>query len=132
MRFERRGSPSELSNSVRNEARITARYLLRLREAARSYFGTAVLPAPAWNLILALYTLDDPLDGCRIALLVKRASLPPTTALRWLQTLERNGLVILTPDQTDRRSTRARLTPEALKNLESCFVAATLAAKYPD
>ena len=65
------------------------------------------LTFPQWR---ALLILGEDAAGARIGQVAARveATLPATSRL--LRRLERRGLVVLEPDELDRRATRARLT----------------------
>lgn len=88
-----------------------ASYMLRVRKVAKSSFGPVSRSEAAWNLLLALQTMEDAQRGCHIGLAAKSADVPPTTALRALQSLCRHGLVSLRQDPSDRRATLVRMTP---------------------
>lgn len=87
-----------------------ARYVLRLRKAAKSYFGPPVLSEPAWNLMLALYSADLAHDEFRIGSIAELAGIPRSTTLRWLIKLQDGGFVALESDPRDKRAVGVRMT----------------------
>lgn len=123
------GGSSPGSTQSPTAIRGAARDILRLRKAAKNYFGKSVLSDPAWNLILALYSVDNPPRGCHVGTVAKRADIPHTTAIRWLGKLEREGLVSLTPDKVDKRAVRVELTAKANDAMQRSFGAARLLTK---
>ena len=101
-----------------------ARYMLRLRKAAKSCFGPPVLSEPAWSLMLALYTADAVRKQLHIGSIAERADVPRSTALRWLTKLDRSGFVRLVPDPSDKRAGRVRMTAGGLEAMQRSFTAA--------
>lgn len=59
----------------------------------------------------ALLILGDAAEGCRVGEVAARVGVTLPATSRLLRRLERRDLVTLRPDETDRRATRARLTP---------------------
>jgi DNA-binding MarR family transcriptional regulator len=59
----------------------------------------------------ALLILGEPANGMRVGELAARVGVTLPATSRLLRRLERRDLVALTPDETDRRATRARLAP---------------------
>ncbi|MCJ8156679.1 MarR family winged helix-turn-helix transcriptional regulator [Sphingomonas sp. LaA6.9] len=89
---------------------------LRLELFNRDYFGEA-----AFDMLLDLYVCHREgrtvfQNDAYIASLV-----PPATAHRWLQTLQRDGLVVLSGDRRDRRRTIVNLTPLGCTRIEMLF-----------
>lgn len=120
------------SNSVELHSRVespvamqdAARYVLRLRKATKAYFGKTVRCEAAWHLLLALYAVEGARKGSNIGSVARRADVPRSTALRWLARLEREGLVELTPDQSDKRAVRVQLTTSGVEAIQRSFLAA--------
>lgn len=104
--------------------REAARYLLRLRKAAKSCFGQPSISEPAWNLMLALYSTEEAGKKLHIGSIAKRADVPRSTALRWLIKLESSGFVDLLPDPSDKRAVRVRMTSEGAAAMQRSFTAA--------
>jgi DNA-binding MarR family transcriptional regulator len=101
-----------------------ARYMLRLRKAAKSCFGPPVLSEPAWSLMLALYTADAARKQLHIGSVAKRADVPRSTALRWLTKLQQSGFVMLEPEPSDKRAIRVRMTEDGAEAMQRSFTAA--------
>ena len=94
----------------------------RLREIAHSqikarasrgqYFRAALFSDPAWDILLELFVA--PHEGRRvyISAVGLAADIPLSTALRWVNVLESEGLVEREDDPLDARRTYLRLTEE--------------------
>ena len=67
----------------------------------------------AWDMLLALYATDQSGGRHSVTGLVNLSGVPPTTALRWLNFLEKEQLVTRTPNPHDGRVFRVELTEEA-------------------
>lgn len=73
---------------LRDSLRDAARYMLRVRKAAKAHFGRASQSEAAWNLLLTLQAMEDGQQGCHIGMAAKGADVPHTTALRSLRSLQ--------------------------------------------
>lgn len=112
-----RGSVPLLPDSLRD----AASYMLRVRKAAKAYFGPAGQTEAAWNLLLALQGMEDGKRGCHVGAAAKRADVPHTTAVRSLKSLHSHGFVSLSRDPSDRRATLVRMTSTGLEALRRAF-----------
>lgn len=106
----------------------SALFMLRVRKAAKSYFGENLSSDPAWNLLLALSTFDTGRKACHITSVAKRADVPRSTALRWLVKLHENGYVALTADHQDKRAVCVQLTHSGREAIQRSFVAERFAS----
>lgn len=77
----------------------------RLKLFDQDFFGE-----PAWVMLLDLYISNSSFKRQSTTSLCFGAGTPATTALRWLSTLERRGLVSREMDPYDRRRTLVDLT----------------------
>lgn len=85
---------------------MTTRFKRRLAEAGYKQ----VKPAYLWALLSLWRT-----DGLRVVELARNASLETSTMTGLLDRMERDGLVVRTPDADDRRTLRIYLTHEGRK-----------------
>lgn len=88
----------------------------------RSRFLNAELfKDPAWDMLLQLYA--DSISGQRssVTSLCIASGSPSTTALRWLNTLISEGLVIRRPDPLDARRVFVGLSQEGAAAMERYF-----------
>jgi DNA-binding MarR family transcriptional regulator len=98
------GDPGTLQWSSCAKAEIEAR-------AARArFFKASLFSDPAWDILLDLFAADQ--EGRRISISAVglTAGIPLTTALRWINALEREDLVERAGDPTDARRTFLRLS----------------------
>jgi len=74
---------------------------------------------PAWDLLLCLYIMD----GRRVTFgkLVNMIGEPMTTAVRWLDYLEKEHLIARRPDPSDRRMVCIELLDRGRDILDSYF-----------
>jgi DNA-binding MarR family transcriptional regulator len=107
-------------------SRANAAYILRLRKAANQHFRE--LSDASWSLILAIYTFNSAKGPSKLVA-GERAQLSPTTAIRWLQVLQRQGILDLVPDRDDKRMVRVQLTAAGRGAISRTFVAARYMSK---
>lgn len=98
--------------------------MLRVRSAGKAYLGRPALAEPGWKLMLCLFALGETPRKPHIRSIAARADIPHTTAHRWLDELERRGLVILSTHREDKRATSVQLAPAGRKAMEETFIAA--------
>lgn len=89
------------------------RRLIRLRRDRERYFPAEIFADPAWDMLLDL--VASRLEGRRVAVssLCIAASVPTTTALRWIRSLSEAGLFERTTDPSDARRTWISLSETA-------------------
>lgn len=100
-----------------------AEKLFRDRRARSKYFPAELFGEPPWDILLDLSvayarkrrvsTMDPGLT----------AGIPQATTLRWLSTLETEGLMERARDPTDGRRIFVRLTPKAAEAMERYLAA---------
>ena len=95
----------------------TARELLRIRHRRIDVFGKAMFREPAWEILLNLYAEQD---GVRFTIgkLAQKSGTPLTTALRWIDYLEKRRFVRRELNPTDARAFFVELTDAALSALD--------------
>lgn len=103
-----------------------ARLMAVLRQARSKYFSKAMFSGPAWDMLLWLYVSRAEGPRLSVGRLAEMSGAPPTTALRWLEYLEKDKLVCRQANPTDRRSEFVELTQKGRGALES-YLAETLA-----
>jgi DNA-binding MarR family transcriptional regulator len=104
IRARRQPSQKELRRLAR---KIYDARRLRDRLLDRKFFGE-----PAWDMLLALYHLPALGHMLTTTGLCFCSSAPPTTALRWVNTLVAGGLIERGPHVKDGRMQLVRLTDE--------------------
>jgi DNA-binding MarR family transcriptional regulator len=95
-----------------------ARDMLRARRRRRKMFNPSMFGEPAWDMLLILYAGGT--DGPRLSVggLSSLSGAPPTTALRWLDYLEMDRLVVREANPADRRSDFVDLTDKGRTAME--------------
>lgn len=111
-----------LDLELREAFRHYAKKLLRMRQARRAYLDDSLLSGAAWDLMVALYSLET--EACSIGKLGELANVPLTTALRRLQLLEQEGLVRRDQNHFDRRSIEIHLTDRGRDAMDTILAAA--------
>ena len=101
------------------------------RRRADLFGGDDLFGEPAWDILLELYAAGQGQQRLSISGACVVSGVPPTTALRWIEKLEREGWVGRTADPLDRRRFWVHLTDRAsnvirtyLEGLSSALVRA--------
>lgn len=91
--------------------------LYRFRRSRDAMLPSALLGEPAWDMLLDLFIHE--VEGRKISItsLCLASSAPSTTALRYIDLLEKHGLLSRTKCTTDQRVTFVHLTRTALMKL---------------
>ncbi len=89
------------------------RTMIRLRRQREAVFGEGLFADPVWDMLLDLAAAR--LEGVQVSVssLCIAATVPPTTALRWIASLTAAGTIIRVPDSGDRRRVFLALTDAA-------------------
>jgi len=98
------------------EARF-ARHMLRQRRRREAMLGKELFADPAWDMLLDLFAAE--VEGRRVSKssLVIAASVPQSTALRWMSDLVNAGQLERYPDTADGRRTFISLTETSFQNI---------------
>jgi DNA-binding MarR family transcriptional regulator len=107
------------------------RATIRARRLRDQHFAAELFADPAWDMLLDLYAAR--LEGRRVSVssLCIAASVPPTTALRWIGTMHDADLFGREPDPTDKRRAHITLTDRAAAAMRGYFGAAGRAGLVP-
>ena len=105
-----------------------ARDILANRRRRHDLFGKAMFGEPAWEILLLLYIVES---GPRqtIGRLADLADASKSTALRWVDYLEAQGLVRREAHPTDKRAAFVELTDKGHAALE-LYLSDTLPPNY--
>jgi DNA-binding MarR family transcriptional regulator len=91
-----------------------AREIVRSRRRRARVFGqTGLFGEPAWDILLGLYVAAEAQQRLNVSAVCELSGVPQSTALRWLEKLERDGWVRRDPDPLDRRRSWMLLTERA-------------------
>src|SRR5206468_3604882 len=96
-----------------SDSRATLEFALKIRaarEMRRMYLSPAIFGEPGWDMLLSLFIAE--FDGPRLSVgrLTALSGAPSTTALRWLDYLQKERLVSRERNPTDARSDFIGLT----------------------
>jgi DNA-binding MarR family transcriptional regulator len=101
------------------ETRARVRELIRLRRRRGQFFDATLFADPAWDILLELYEAELAQHRLSISSVCIGAAVPSTTALRWINTLEKKGLVRRADDPMDGRRVFLSLTFGATEALSA-------------
>lgn len=97
------------------------RSILRARQRRESIFPDEGFGDPGWDLLLELYSVELAKGQIAISELGAAASVPASTALRWLVQLEKSELIERVRDSSDKRRTFVRLSAKGLASMRKYF-----------
>ena len=95
--------------------------IIKARRSRSNYFRGDLFADPAWDILLHLARAE--LEGQRVSVtgLCSAASVPPTTALRWITTLLDEGVLARRMDPLDARRKFVELTHSASVSMQQYF-----------
>lgn len=91
----------------------TVRAVIRARRLRERYFSAELFADPAWDMLLDLLQAEIAQLRVPVSSLCIAASVPSTTALRWLKTMTQQGIFMRRADPHDGRRIFVELSPEA-------------------
>lgn len=94
-----------------------ARDTLANRRRRQDIFGKAMFGEPAWEMLLLLY-ITEPGPRQSISRLADESGASRTTALRWIDYLEGQGLICREAHPNDRRVAFVQLTDKGRRSIE--------------
>jgi DNA-binding transcriptional ArsR family regulator len=100
----------------KDEAAVSAglvRSMIRARRMRDDFFKGGLFADPAWDILLDLLAARLEKRSVAVSSLCIAAAVPPTTALRWIQTLTDRGLLVRIADPRDGRRVYIELSDEA-------------------
>ena len=96
-----------------------ARSIIQARALRRRFFDGEMFSDPAWDILLELYALKCEQVRISVSKLSVAAGVPATTALRWIDKLEADGLVVRCDDPFDGRRNWVELSDSACNDMRS-------------
>ena len=99
----------------------SVREVIRARLNRANCFRAELFADPAWDMLLELYATQLGSKEISVSSLCIAASVPATTALRWINVLEREGLVVRRADPKDGRRTFIHLAPPGIAGMNRFF-----------
>lgn len=108
------------------------RQIIANRQARARFFDPELFSDPAWDMLLDLTAAHGEGTQVSVTSLCIAASVPATTALRWLTQMVESGIFMRVPDPADKRRAFIALSAKALAAMGGYFAQlrtpATLAA----
>lgn len=101
----------------------TVRAAIRARRLRDQHFTPELFADPAWDMLLDLYAARLERRRVSVSSLCIAASVPPTTALRWIGTMHDAGLFGREADPGDKRRAHITLTARAADAMRGYFAA---------
>ena len=115
-----RGYPVKPMSFPSARARV-ARDTIRQRRKRDEYFPSELFADPGWDIMLDLYAAHYEGEAVSVSSLCIAASVPQTTALRWINMMTNDGWLVRRDDPTDRRRTYLKLSDEGRSRLDGYF-----------
>lgn len=98
--------------------------IYKSRRVRSSFLPENLFAEPAWDILLLLYGVEDSRERLGVSAVCSSAGAPPTTVLRWIDKLERAGMVVRDDHPRDRRVSLLRLSEDCRERLDRYFDAA--------
>lgn len=102
---------------ISTENMLAAETFFRIRRGRREIFGTSLFSDPAWDMLLDLYIARGRGWHVSTSWTCAATNCPPSTALRWLELLERDGLIERYDDDLDKRVRCVALTSKGVEGM---------------
>ena len=94
---------------------------LRARRQRSDFFNSKLFADPAWDMLLELYAASLTERRLSVSRLAERSGVPMTTALRWIATLEDEGLIERQDDPFDKRRYFLLLSDDGVGAMKTYF-----------
>jgi hypothetical protein len=111
-------STSEVRSRSTTSAGVVRR-VIEARAARRRFFDGDLFADPAWDILLELFALRCEQRRTSVSKLCIAAAVPATTALRWIDKLQSDGLVEREADPFDARRVWVALSDRAHEAMQA-------------
>jgi FixJ family two-component response regulator/DNA-binding MarR family transcriptional regulator len=108
-----------LGRSKRNLRKVMS--AMKVQKLQRRIFGDALVANPCWDMLLDLYEKKTLGRVVSVSSLCIAAGVPATTALRRIDILEEQGLILRSEDNADGRRVLVELAPAGAEKLAEYF-----------
>jgi DNA-binding MarR family transcriptional regulator len=98
-----------------------ARMVLNVRAKRRRLLNPSLFSEPAWDILLELFAAEGEGRRLSVSSVGLIADIPVTTALRWINVLEKEALVTREDDPLDRRRSFLNITEEGYNAIGHCL-----------
>lgn len=131
----RPASPSAMQPLVpaASNSELTAgqlREIIQLRRMRDRFFASDLFADPAWDILLDLMAARLEAKKVSVSSLCIAASVPPTTALRWITTMTDRGLLVRNQDPDDARRVFLDLSDDAAEKIAAYFHKASQISRH--
>lgn len=110
------------------DRRVRVRKILKLRSKRQSIFGAKLFAEPAWDILLQLYESHLSERRESVSAISCASQVPLTTALRWLNLLERGDWIVRRADPLDGRRVFVSISPKGAIAMDRFFAQPEIAA----
>jgi len=114
------GFPSGAPKPHSVDARAV-RDIIKKRRLRERFFDAELFADPAWDIMLDLKAASMEGQSVSVSSLCIAASVPPTTALRWITAMTENGMLVRRQDPDDARRVFVELSKETDAKLDDYF-----------
>jgi len=121
--FDRNGAGMADLDHLHSPDASAIRGIIRARRLRSQYFSAALFADPAWDILLDLTAARIEGRSVAVSSLCIAASVPATTALRWIRQLTEAGLLRRAADPVDGRRVFIELTDSAAGKMIAYFSA---------
>jgi DNA-binding MarR family transcriptional regulator len=115
-------TPSPTRTDAPPVAVETLRAIIRSRRMRATYLPPDLFADPAWDMLLDLLQAEIAQHRVPVSSLCIAASVPATTALRWIKTMTDRGLLLRRDDPHDGRRVFIEMSPATSTALRRFFV----------
>lgn len=108
-------------DSMERDIHALARSVHQSRKRRAEHFGPSLFSEPAWDMLLVLFIYGDRGDRMSVTRLAEFSDSPLTTAIRWLDYIESQRMIVRTQCPTDRRKYFVSLTDKGRRMMSDYF-----------
>jgi hypothetical protein len=123
-----------VSPAAEPEHQISATYIrevIKLRRLRERYFDAELFADPAWDILLDLFAARFEGVAVSVSSLCIAASVPATTALRWISAMTTNGILLRRHDPNDARRVFIELSGEMMLQMTAYFAETQRRGRQP-
>lgn len=95
--------------------------VIRRRQQRKRFFPPDLFLDPAWDMLLELLQAEKMQRRVSVSSVCLASGAPASTALRWLNGMEMQGLIIRRSDPSDGRRTFVELSASARSSIQAWF-----------
>jgi DNA-binding MarR family transcriptional regulator len=107
--------------SARCGTEQVVRDIIYMRSERRRFLPAHLFADPAWDMLLDLYLSDIVSQRISVSSLCTASNVPATTALRWITSLQAEGLVERAGDPCDHRRYFMSLSKKGMAAMDGYF-----------